>query len=374
MGRLAVKKLTGSDLTLFEWQFRNRNAGNQKSINLNADVFIDRLYPALPSTDEGRGGRLPLDLFLFGPGNAKAWNLQRKIIKGGSYKNWRLNGEYITNPDDQPERFNSLYPGDFAIFDFEGELVPTIARIVFVAASLPEDANLHQGIADIGVPSMRAIELTELRVIAHASGTPETHPVYELLLDSAIEDAAQHGIAGTKRLLTRGTGRRLTRTELERARKRADDIGRMGEELLDGYFSLELEAGRIEDYEWVANENAISPFDFWVKKNSERRKVEVKSTTGDFSQVLHISMSELLELRDSQEPYDLYRVYSIDENTAKLRVAECPRDFAKEALSALEGLPEGVTADGVSVKPDSVQFGPEVEIQIPHVTDFDDYE
>lgn len=103
---------------MFEWQFRNKNAGNQKSINLNADVFIDRLYPSLQDTDVGRNGRVPLDLFLYGPGNARAWNLQRKIIKGGSYKNWRLNGEYIANPPDQPNRFDVLVPGDFVIFDF----------------------------------------------------------------------------------------------------------------------------------------------------------------------------------------------------------------------------------------------------------------
>lgn len=53
MSRIAVKTLTGSDLTLFEWHFRNKNAGNQKSINLNANIFIDELYPYLSNTDVG---------------------------------------------------------------------------------------------------------------------------------------------------------------------------------------------------------------------------------------------------------------------------------------------------------------------------------
>lgn len=45
--RFAVKKLSRSDLTFFEPQFRVQNAGNQKSINLNRDVFVDQLFPAL---------------------------------------------------------------------------------------------------------------------------------------------------------------------------------------------------------------------------------------------------------------------------------------------------------------------------------------
>src|SRR5579859_7499939 len=98
MSRLALKKLTASDLTLFEWHFQNRNAGNQKAINLNADVFVDRLFPGLPEVSRDFGGRLPIDLFLYGPGMASELNLQRKIIKLGEYKNWRLDGETIHNP------------------------------------------------------------------------------------------------------------------------------------------------------------------------------------------------------------------------------------------------------------------------------------
>jgi len=44
--KLAVKRLTTSDLTFFEWHFKNRPAGKQKAINLNADVF-NELYPTL---------------------------------------------------------------------------------------------------------------------------------------------------------------------------------------------------------------------------------------------------------------------------------------------------------------------------------------
>ena len=104
-----MKRLTPSDLTFFKWHYENRNAGNQKAINLSRNVFIDKLYPSLPDIMTDRGdGKIPVTLYIYGPGLYDAYQLQRKIIKTGSYKNWRLNGEFIFNPEDIPERFNSL--------------------------------------------------------------------------------------------------------------------------------------------------------------------------------------------------------------------------------------------------------------------------
>ena len=58
MDKLALKRLTASDLTFFEWHFKNRNVGNQKAINLNADVFSDQLYPALENHYPGTPGQV----------------------------------------------------------------------------------------------------------------------------------------------------------------------------------------------------------------------------------------------------------------------------------------------------------------------------
>lgn len=70
--KFAVKRLTPSDLTIFEWQFTNGNAGNQKSINLNEDVFIDQLFPFLPEASADTNGRIPVDLYVYGPGHSGA--------------------------------------------------------------------------------------------------------------------------------------------------------------------------------------------------------------------------------------------------------------------------------------------------------------
>ncbi|MEM0941187.1 MAG: hypothetical protein AAGI25_15585 [Bacteroidota bacterium] len=111
--KLALKRLTGSDLTLFEWQFRTINKGNQKSINLNANIFVEKLYPLLPQLADEKDGRIPIDLSIYGPGLNRLDNLQRKIIKGETYKNWRLNGEFIYNRPETPDRYNILKEGDF---------------------------------------------------------------------------------------------------------------------------------------------------------------------------------------------------------------------------------------------------------------------
>jgi hypothetical protein len=92
--RLALKRLTKSDLTIFESHFRTRNAGNQKSINLNADVFVSELYPAVPTLALSNGNEMPVSVGIFGPSTRPELPLARKIIKGAAYKNWRLNGEY----------------------------------------------------------------------------------------------------------------------------------------------------------------------------------------------------------------------------------------------------------------------------------------
>ena len=154
----------------------------------------------------------------------------------------------------------------------------------------------------------------------------------------------------------------MTRGELERARLRADDIGRMGEELIDAFLGTQRDAGAIEEYEWVSNDNAIAPYDFSIKR-SERRNVDVKSTCGDFSQVLHVSMSELIEMQ-GDVAYDIYRVYELNDYCAKLRIAENVKPFAERVLACLSTLPEGVTSDGVSVRPNVMQFGAEIVINL----------
>ena len=99
--RFAVKRLTRSDLTFWEYQFRRQGAGNQKSINLNADVFIDVIFPQARTEAGGYARQFPVPLTIYGPGRRpEPYRITRKIIAAGDrQKNWRLNGEFVRDPD-----------------------------------------------------------------------------------------------------------------------------------------------------------------------------------------------------------------------------------------------------------------------------------
>lgn len=158
----------------------------------------------------------------------------------------------------------------------------------------------------------------------------------------------------------------MTRSELERARQRADDVGREGEEFVYGYFELQLLSAQIACFTWVSAENAISPYDFTTETIGRgTRKIEVKSTHGDFGQTLHLSLAQLFEMRDSEEEYDLFRIYALDDRTAKLRIANDTRTFASSLLDQFAGLPAGTTVDGISVNPNTLPFGEEIVISLP---------
>jgi hypothetical protein len=75
----------------------------------------------------------------------------------------------------------------------------------------------------------------------------------------------------------------------------------------------------------------------------------VKSTTGPFDNVFHISMSELIEAAQAPERYDLYRVFELNDDGGKVRIARDIRSFAKSILGALSTLPAGVRCDSFSV-------------------------
>lgn len=365
--KLAIKRLTKSDLTFFEWHVRNEPAGKQKAVNLNANVFVRRLYPSLPVIAEAKSGRLALDLFLYGPGLQGEYNLQRKIVKHGAYKNWRLNGEVIFNPEDSPNRFNSLKEGDFVIFDFLGDLLPTSARAVFISKSAPEDRGLHSQIETVlGQNSMAACTASELAELIERAAPAEAHPVNELVLDAALEDAALQGIQGTTRLLRRRSGRKLSRQDLKVALEKTDDTGWRGESFVNAYLGKLKGESRICAFEWDSYENAIAPNDFSVKVDEKSSfLVDVKSTTGDFDCPIHVSASELLAMRESPFRYDLYRVFQMGESSATVRIAENLRTLAKVVLDVFEALPRGVTPDSVSVKPSTLTFGDPIEIVLP---------
>jgi hypothetical protein len=365
MTKFALKRLTKSDLTIFDWHFVHHPAGNQKGINLNRDVFEFSMYPSLSEFTETRGdGRVPIVLLLYGPGLAEAYRLDRKIIKNVSYKNWRLDGELISSPVTQPERFNGLRPGDMAVMAFKGHDKPEELHIDFLSAQHVDDRGLLEALYRF-VPlreriSMQAVNSDTLVALVNEVNPPENHPIRRLIpaLD-ALEQPHTASQADTSSF--RFSGRAMSPSELQVSRQRAEIIGRSGEELIESYFRKCLESNIICYFNWVAVQNAISPYDFEMTTTGSNKIIflDVKSTEGQFSSRFFVSFAEIIAMGQADNRYDLYRVYELNEIGGKLRIAEDMRNFANSIIASLNNLPYGVRIDGFSIEPDILPFGDE---------------
>ncbi|MCB1635327.1 MAG: DUF3883 domain-containing protein [Xanthomonadales bacterium] len=363
MKKIALKRLRKSDLTFFVWHHQHGGAGNQKAINLNADVFVDSLFPAIHEEAARRGDRFPVDLDIFGPGGSGALNLQRKIVKGETYKNWRLNGEFVR---DDEERFSVLQEGDFAVIEFEGDKAPYAARMVLVARGAEDDSVVHAELNSwLGDRRMARITPAQLDAIAFSARIIDAHPLNGINLQNDLEDASQGGLEATRRLFRRTATRRVSKIELKAARNQADETGALGEEFVNEWLAEEVRSGRLCGFEWVSRENAVAPYDFTISSaKGVLERLDVKATNGPFRNHLHVSMNELLHCSDSSIPYRIYRVFAIDGRRAKMRVSEPLATFAECIIGVLKGLPAGVDADGISLDPRTLEFGSDIEIEL----------
>ncbi|WP_082007543.1 DUF3883 domain-containing protein [Tepidimonas taiwanensis] len=374
--KIALKRLSPSDLTLFEPHYRKTSGTKQKAINLDASVFVDALFPGLPSRLDVLRDRVIVTLTIYGPGGASAHSITRKILK--QQKNWRLNGELISNPPEESSRYNSLVKGDYAILDFAGDPEPHTARMYLVSQDLSQDEPLHTALeTKYGAffsprKGLLEIDPDELAKLLGGLDLPEGHPALDFLDHDALEDAAQGGLEGLSKLSKRRQTRGVSREELGRARESAELIGRLGEEILNAWLDQQRQAGSGPEYRWDSDINAIAPYDFTLlsKDGHPERRVDAKSTSGDFSNPVHISVAELLEMANGGLPYDIYRLYAVNDVTARLRIAKDVGGFASKLLNEFGKLPDGVTVDGVSIDPEkALQFDDEIFIDLTESDD-----
>lgn len=374
--RLAIKRLSASDLTLFEPVFRRGTAGNQKSINLNRDVFVDGLYPAL--SEQATGSEIPVSLTVYGPTGSTPHKLARKIIKNPSYKNWRLNGEFIRNPEWNNGLYDILQPNDLAIMLFRGIPGPTSIDMVLVAGATSADHGLFAALSTtVASASMVAIEASDLASAIAAAGVSGAHPINALAadpeFDEALEDASQGGLSGLTRVRRRLAGRSLSPAALAAAKAKADEVGRDGEALINGFLDSLGNEGGTRSHVWVSATNAIAPYDFLCRteggvSGTHEWKLDVKSTRRGFAGNFHVSLAELYDAAKSTIPYHLYRVYDLSEVGGKLRTSGDIRAFAAALLNTHdEAFPAGVTADSFSIgaATDGLAWSDETQIAWP---------
>ncbi len=366
--KLALKRLKASDLSFFQAYLNQFPQTKQNGFNLDQRVFEKILFPALAAEIDATPDRRALVvLTLFGPGGAAPCQLAREVLK--AQKNWRLNGEAIHNPRDDPTRFDSVAPEDIAIMEFSGSGMPTAIKVVLLSATHPADASTHAAFAEaFPGQSMSVITEVEIERVIGLAKTPVNHPIHDWLDQDLLEDIGHGDPLATERLLRKRQGRGLTAAELSKAKANAERVGRDGEAFLAHYFETSFGA-ELASFDWVADVNAVSPFDFKLTlKSSSIRHVDAKSTGGAFGNPLYLSMNEMRHALTSGIPYDLYRLYKVNDSGASLRIATNIAGKLEPIASCLTDLPTGVKVDSLSFNPDYFDFGAE-EIAIQYTDD-----
>jgi len=249
---------------------------------------------------------------------------------------------------------------DFAILEFAGINKPDTVRCVLVSKEAAEDASLHAAIESrINPQSMVAVNEDQLLEVIRVANPPEGHPIRDWLEGDEQEDLALGGASAAVAIKKRRRGRGMSQAELSAAKARAEATGRYGESLLNARFE-EMQGTEIAAFKWTSDADAIAPYDFEVTEiDGTERHIDAKSTAGAFENPLHMSLNEIRSAVHDGIEYDIYRIFCTTENFALLRVARNVGPKLARLLTKLESMPDGVSVDSVSIKPEYLDFSPE---------------
>ena len=232
-----------------------------------------------------------VSLTILGPAGAPAHVLSRKITKQAAYKNWRLNGEFIRDPEGEPARYDSLAAGDLGVMDFTGDPLPQKVSLLLVSQTAAVDKPLYSALSQM-IPGGRKTMVVVSRAIlaAAAAGSATTHPIWQLAADpefeAALEDAALGGLKGVEQLSKKST-KVVSAAALAAAKASAEKNGHEGEALAWVHLQKLRAAGLLKSIEWSSQSNAVSPFDFLVVNDADVTvRIDAKSTSGDFNRPL----------------------------------------------------------------------------------------
>lgn len=360
--KIMLKKVRSSDLSLFRSYFKNNPTAKQKGFNLDSDILGRTFFPALKYLLNPLPKKaVHVDLTIFGPGLAAAHTLARKIKIDA--KNFRLNGELVDSHPEHPNRYDPMAPGDFAIMEFIGNTIPEIVNVVMISANQVEDASIYgqlQNFLPNENDSSCILSHEDIEGIIKISDPLPDHPIRQWLDYVLLEELGSGDQQAAETLNNLRRGRGISLLDLKASKDAAEKTGRLGEEFLDSYLggvpTLTSLKGLI-NHEWVAQINAISPFDFLLRyEDGSHRHADAKSTSGGFSNNIYISTAEINHAINSGVPYDIFRLYEVTEISAKIKVARDIRSKLIPVQKALTEFPDGVRVDSISFSPSFFDF------------------
>lgn len=219
---------------------------------------------------------------------------------------------------------------------------------------------------------MKVLSEEELESAINLATSPLSHPIRDWLDTALLENVGLGDAGAVEKLNKRRTGRGISPADFKASKDSAERTGRLGEELLDQFFRTPDLSG-ISSHEWVAQTNAISPFDFrLIVEDGSERHSDAKSTSGKFTNPIYMSVAEILHAVNSGIPYDIYRLFNVNETSASLRVARNVGPRLTLALDALKLIPTGVSVDSLSFEPSFFEF--ETTDHLIEVTDLGESE
>ena len=372
---VVLKRLTqASDLGWFRSIFYGRSLkGKQKGITLNKDVINhiwrnllrrqDAYEVAKAAGDKkaaSAAGHIPIAVELHGPGGKPPIFANRLLALQD--KNWRLNGAFMDAPPTDPDRFDVMQEGDYALIGFDGVEWPTQATVVLLSAA--NDAALLRNLPKLpkGQGSMVRMEPDVLQELADASRLPPGHPIRVLAGDPEVEAAVEQVVR------RRGRARAVNADDFDRGKASAEETGRRGEVLVNEWLSNNISKLR-NGHRWMWPDDAAAPYDFERLLDGDLiGLVDVKSTTALWIGDFYMSFAELYYAANSPVPYQIYRASEVSSSGAWLRISSDIREFAKAVIASLDGtMPRGsrVTTVAVSPRRSGLRWGPPVRLSYP---------
>ena len=369
--RIAIKVMSGSDLSFFEELFKQRKTeSNQKAINLNADVFANVLYPDFAEKSLGTNVEVPVWVTVHGPRPGKPYRFPRSITKGEKYKNWRLNGAAVPDPDDEPHKFNDLDTDDVAVMEFHGDAEPGAVTMIVISAKL--DAKLRDVLAAEtpgGKQTMAAVSRKKLSEIVEGIGVGTDHPIRALLLDQEFEallEEAQTGTEVSVRKLRARASRKVTKADIDAALERIKRIGSAGEALAHVLLTKMKSDGTLTAVSWTSEDDAAASWDFEVEElGGKRVRLDAKSTTRAFESYFFLSAAEAVAASELAVPYRIIRISNLTEDGAVARISEDINALAALIVDSTKHLPAGILPTGFSLDISALKWGPAVQVERP---------
>ena len=368
----AIKRLTACDCTLFEAVFPTIDAGDRQSIDLDADVLVGRFYPNLSMEAVAETcNEILLGLTIYGPDAKPADCVTRAIKRGSSNKDWRLTGGLVRRPLDDPTRYDKIRPGDLAVMAFTGTGRPYRIDLILLSYSAVDDLAAIEALSPFcNERSMVAVTQAQIGATLRNATVSELHPVRmaaaDTERDAATEDAVWSGAVGSAWLARHRSNWPMTVPELLKVKREAEETHWEGVGVANLWVATQVSNGRLKRYEWISEENTLTPCDFEAYcANGNRHRFQAKSTRGPFERTIHLSLAQIV-MAAAGIPYRIIRVFELEDFNGKIRVSEDIGPLAR-TLVALEDVhtPSGVRADAFSVATDSLVWGDEVSIEWP---------